>query len=175
MNTLRWLLLGACLVSVAVVASKGYWEARLTDGNSSWIISLNRGPIWRVPEMPAFADFQRAFGDTERFPAEEDPGTTVVRALNWEWTAADLLLYLWLVSAVAGSLYRLARGACRDFVLHLAMCVGIGMSIAAICCIALWVLVGGWGLPAPEVFGGTGLLVGLSVGVISCIRSPAST
>jgi CHASE2 domain-containing sensor protein len=78
--------------------------------------------------------------------------------------AVDLLFYLWLVSVIGGLLYLAVRGERRDLVLHLALSAGMGLTASAAACIALWLLFGGWGPPAPEFFGGLGLVVGIIVG-----------
>ncbi|HTU20910.1 MAG TPA: hypothetical protein VMG10_22855 [Gemmataceae bacterium] len=77
----------------------------------------------------------------------------------------DLLLYLWSVTAASGLLYLALRRERRDLILHLGLWAGIGLTAAATACIALWLMIGGWGPPAPEFFGGLGLVVGVIVGL----------
>jgi len=135
----------------------------------TWFIDLDRRPVWSPPDVPAYGQFQDVFKD---LPAEATPGLSITRALMWDWMLVDLLLYLWGVAAAFGILYLLARGRRRDPVLHGALCLGAAMMAAAAACFGLWLLVGGWGAPAPELFG----LVGVAAGTLLAILTykPAS-
>jgi hypothetical protein len=70
-------------------------------------------------------------------------------------------------------LYLAMRGERRDLTLHLALSAGIGLTAGAVACIGLWFLFGGWGPPAPEFFGGPGLVVGVVGGLASFKRDSA--
>jgi hypothetical protein len=173
MHGLRWVLLLACLGCVALVALNGRWEGRLTRGNHTWIVDLGRAPVWVPPSDPTYARFREDFKESEGFPAEGSPGLTVQRVLKLDWMAVDLLLYLWPVTVVGGLLYLAVRGERRDLILHLGLAAGIGLTAGAAACIGLWLLFGGWGPPAPEFFGGLGLVAGIVVGLVSFKRGRA--
>jgi hypothetical protein len=98
------------------------------------------------------------------------PDLTIKPILKVDWMAADLLLYLWPVTVVGGVLYLAIRGRRRDVILHLGMCAGLGLTVGAVACIGLWLLFGGWGPPAPELFGGLGLVAGIVGGLGSFKR-----
>jgi hypothetical protein len=167
--TLRTLFIAAVAVCATAVLERGRWEGRLRVGESTWLIDLDRRPIWVPPDVPAYRQFQEVFED---LPGEATPGLTITRALMRDWMLVDFLLYLWGVAAALGILYLLARGRRRDPVLHGALCLGAAMTAAAAACFGLWLLVGGWGAPAPELFG----LVGVAAGTLLAILTykPAS-
>ena len=168
MRALRRIFVLACLGCVGLVASNGRWEGRLTRVTHTWIVDLGRAPIWAPPPEPSYATFEKDFKASEGFPAEGTPGLTITRVLKTDWMAVDVLLYLWAVTLAAGLLYLATRRANRDLVLHLALSAGIGLSAAAVACGALWLSFGGWGPPAPALFGGLGLIAGIVGGFVSC-------
>ena len=107
------------------------------------------------------------FQESEGFPSEGTPGCTIQRRLKVDWMAADLLLYLWPLTVVGGLLYLAIRGERRDLILHLGLSAGIGLTAGVAVCIGLWMMLGGWGPPAPEFFGGLGLVAGVAGGLVS--------
>jgi len=166
MVALRWFFVAAFFGCIAVVAANARWEARLVRANHTWIVDLGRSPVWAPPSSDiTYARFKKDFSESNTFPTEDAPGTTIQRSLKIEWMAADFMLYLWPVSIVAGLLYLTLRGSQRDLILHVGMSVGIGLTTAVVVCVGIWILFGGWGPPAPEVFGGLGLLVGIIAGL----------
>jgi hypothetical protein len=172
MSVVRWLFLLACLSCFAIVACNGRWEARLTDAKYTTIVDLGRSPLWAPPPVPTHARFRDEVEDSEairkgRFPSESSSRGTIVLVLRLDWMAVDLLLYLWPVTVVAGLLYLAGRGKRRDLILHLGLSAGIGLTVAAVTCVGVWMLYGGWGPPDPESYGGYGLLLGILVGLIS--------
>lgn len=171
MHFLRWIFLVSCLGCVVIVAWNGRWEGRLTQGNCTWIVDLGRAPIWGAPLDPTYATFQAHFKESKDFPREGTSGFTIKRVLKLDWMAVDLLLYLWGVTVVGGLMYLAVRGIQRDLVLHLGLSAGIGLTGGASTCMGLWLMFGGWGPPAPEFFGGLGLVVGILVGLVSFIGS----
>jgi hypothetical protein len=165
MGVLRWIFVAACLSCIVVVAWNSRWEGSLTRTDHTIIVDLGRSPVWAPPAVPPYSRFSKDFKDSQGFPDEDDPGLSIRRELKSDWMAVDLLLYLWLVTVVGGLLYLGVRGDRRDVVLHCGLSVGIGLTIAASVCVGLWLLCGGWGAPAPEFFGGLGLVGGLLVGL----------
>jgi hypothetical protein len=120
-----------------------------------------------------YGTFRKDFTGSEGFPAEGTPGLTIKRVLKVDWMAVDLLLYLWPVTVVGSLLYLAARGRRRDLVLHLGLSAGIGLTAGAVACVGFWLLFGGWGPPAPEFFGGLGLVGGIVGGLVSFKRESA--
>src|SRR5262245_4182605 len=110
MRSLRWVVLLACLGSIALVTWNGRWEGRLTWGNHTWIADLGRAPVWAPPPAPPYGRFQEDFKESEGFPVEGSPGLTIRRVLKVDWMVVDLLLYLWPVTVVSGLLYLATRG-----------------------------------------------------------------
>ena len=173
MWALRWLFVLASLACVIDVAWSENWEGHLTSGDGTWILDLERAPIWPPPEPPSHEEFRKAFGDSEGFPAENAPDLWIRPVLNLEFTATDLLLRLWPVAVLAGLLYLILRRGNRDLILHCALSTGAGMTLGASVCLGLWFAYGGWGPPSPVFFGGTGWAVGLLAGIGSWMAGPA--
>lgn len=173
MYSLRWIFLVACFGCVVIDVWNGRWEGRLTLGNHTWIVDLGRAPVWAPPPVPPYARFWEDFKDSKEFPAEGTPNLTLHHVLKLNWMVFDLLLYLWLVTAVSGLLYLALRRERRDLILHLGLWVGIGLTAGATVCIGLWLMLGGWGPPAPDFFGGLGLVMGVIVGLWTFQRGRA--
>jgi hypothetical protein len=167
MYNLRWIFLVACLGCVAIVTLNGRWEGRLTLRNYTWIVDLDRAPVWAPPPDPPYAKFQKVFKESDDFPAGGTPGLTIHRVLKLDSLAVDLLLYLWPVTFFSGLLYLALRGERRDLILHCGLSAGIGLTAGAVVCIGLWLLLGGWGPPLPDCCGSLALFVGIFVGIRS--------
>jgi hypothetical protein len=165
MRIIRKVFLAAVLGCFIVSVSFAHWQCKLVQGNYTWIVNLERAPVWAPPELTTYAEFQEEFAGSEDFPAAEAPGLSVHRVLQLEWMALDLLLCLWLVTLIAGLLYLLERGGERDITLQCALSVGTMMTLSGLVCIGLWLLHGGWGPPVPVLFGGMGLAAGLLLGL----------
>ena len=102
MWALRWLFVVASLVCVVDAAWSENWEGHLTSRDSTWIMSLERAPIWPPPEPPSYEEFREEFGESEGFPDANAPDLSIDPVLNLEFTATDLLLRLWPVAVLAG-------------------------------------------------------------------------
>jgi hypothetical protein len=170
MNVFRWVFLVACLACIVNVSWNGRWEGRLKLAGHTWIVDLGRSPVWDPPTEPPYAKFQEVFTLSKGFPVDGTQGTTINRALMLDWMAFDLLLYLWLITLAGGLGYLFVRKKRRSLILHLGLSVGIGLTASAVVCIGLWLLLGGWGPPVPEFFGGLGLVLGFVVGLASFNR-----
>jgi hypothetical protein len=144
--------------SLRVVATRVEWEGRLRVANFTWITHLPLGPLWNPPEAPTYELFRDSFDD---LPPAGAPGLSIERILKWDWTLADLLLYLWVVNGLFGLLYLMLRRGRRDLVLHCGLGTALGLTGGAMACIGLWLVFGGWGPPCPEFFGLTGAIIGL--------------
>ena len=170
MATLRTLFIAAVVLCVGVVLILGQWEGRLRLGDHTWYIDLDRRPVWNPPDVPGYGQFRAVFAD---LPAEATPGLTITPGLKWEWMLVDCLMYLWAVTAGFGILYLVVRGRRRDPVLHGGLCVGGAMSAAAVGCFAFWLLLGGWGPPAPGLFGLLGVVAGILLAALTYRRAAA--
>lgn len=170
MHILRRVLVAVFVGAIGLVAWQGRWEGHLTRGNHTWIVDLGRAPIWSPPPTPTYAIFQSDVEGSKGFPAEETPGLVFKRILRIDWMVIDLLLFLWPATVVSGLVYLALRGERRDFLLHLGLCIGIGLSLGVVGCVGLWLLFGGWGPPAPELFGSLGLIGGIVGGPLSFER-----
>lgn len=175
MNALRWLFLLACVACVVIVAGNGRWEGQLVSSDqTTWIVDLERAPIWAPPSRPTYAMFLKDFTGVEGFPAEGTPELTIKRILKVDWMVVDLLLYLWPVTVLGGLLYFTTRGKQRDLILHIGLYTGICLTLSAVACLGLWLLFGGWGPPAPELCGGLGLVAGIAAGMDAFKRENAT-
>jgi hypothetical protein len=163
---LRLLLLAGCLGAIALSAATAPWEARLVRGNHSWIMDLGRHPAWQPPAAPDYTAFRQHFDRSEDFPPPD--GGWVIR-VSYDPVDVGLaaLAYSWPVAAVCGLLYLAVRGPRRDVVLHCALRVAAGLSIAVAACVGLWCVVGGWGPPAVGCFGVLGVVGGIVSGLMS--------
>jgi hypothetical protein len=163
MPLLRWSVLIACLACVAWVAARGRYEARLSQGNQTWIIDLERSPVWAPPPVPPYERFKNEFNDLP----PQGSGNTINRVLKLDWMAVDLFLDLWIVMLLGGICYWASRGTRRDWLLHCVAASGVGLTAGWACCAGMWLICGGWGPPIPELFAGVGLLIGAGVGLSS--------
>lgn len=168
MRVLKWAFVGIAIgVCFDRLAVNGQWEGRLRHSVfRTSIIDLPRSPIWSPPPLPDYADFP-ADSDDGGLPAESSTPLVIERRLRFTFMYIDTLLWLWPVTLLAGVGYRVLRDNQRDRVLHLALCIGIGLSSAAACSIVLWMMLGGWGPPAPVFLGTVGLVAGAIAAFLS--------
>ena len=155
MRMLSFMFLVSALVVCLVAFSRGRWEATLAAGSSTWIIDLPRTPAWSPPAIPTLDSFTNTFSD---IPPTSSP---VLRRFRLGWTFLDAALYFWAVSVAFGLAYLLFRRRHRNPILHTALCLGASFTGAAIVCVGLWIVFGGWGAPFPEFFAGLALVIGL--------------
>lgn len=165
MLALRWAYLLASFGCLMAVLTLGRWQGVLYAPQQRYLLELARTPVWAPPACPTYTDFHEVFGRSAAFPLASSPGLFIDRRLKADWMALDLLLYCWCVNSVAGAMYVGARAGKRDIVLHLAVWMAIGQTVAAALCTALWTVFGGWGPPLPLQFGIAGLLGGIILGV----------
>lgn len=171
MGWLRLLLLAGCLGAIATSAATAPWEARLVEGDSSWIMRLDRHPVWQPPAAPDYQAFRQHFERSREFPRPD--GRWVIRAsYDPIGVALAAVTYCWPVSLVCGLLYLAVRGPRRDEVLHCALGVAAGLSVAVAACVGLWCVVGGWGPPAIGCFGVLGVAGGVVGGLASFQQRP---
>jgi hypothetical protein len=91
----------------------------------------------------------------------------MTRVLAIERTSLLLLFYLWPTTWLAGLLYLAIRGPRRDRILHISLFAAIGLTCGAFICCGMWLLLGGWGPPAPVIFGFMGILSGVLAGMLT--------
>ena len=159
-----------CTLAGAALAAawRAQWEAAVSIDDRSWIIDLPRAPLWAGPAVPAYS----AFAEFPDLPPLRPAGATIQRSLRFDWMMQDFMLWLWGLCMGCGLLYLMLRDGRRDWILHEALAIGIGLTISAGACVGLWMVFGGWGPPAPLVFGITGLLAGLIVGAAKYESEP---
>lgn len=158
MAWLRTFLIVGVVGAGILTFGRADWEGRLRRANYTWIIRLERAPVWNAPPAPTYSRFQATFDD---LPPSPSSGMTIYTACKWDWTFVRFCLYLWIVAGIMGIAYTIFRSRKRDWLLHGALCVGIGLTAGAGTSFALWLIFGGWGPPCPEVFAMLGLLTGI--------------
>ena len=156
MKILRAPFLFATALAGLMTVSRAHWEGTLSDGGT-WIIDLREAPIWSPPPLPTFEKFRSSF-DTLPTTAASAPIRRIFRA---DRTFVDFALYLWADTALFGMIYLCVRRSSRDSILHTALCLGAMLTASAVICLLFWLVIGGWGPPLPEFFGGLAILLGL--------------
>jgi hypothetical protein len=167
MIVLRLLFLAGLGLCVYETFSHAYWEAslRIPGRDVTYLVDIPRAPAWNPPPPPSYARFRRDFND---LPQAEPSGAKIARYHKLEWTLIDGSLYLWGVAVVTAIGYGFARVVGRrDVVLHVVARVAIALTIAALACLALWIIGGGWGPPMPLFFAIVGLSGGIVWGMLS--------
>jgi|GEM_PF-2251531 len=158
-----------CALALAVVALlapagwlslHGRWESAYTvrtpHGMRSYLLDIPNHALWNTPAYPTVAAFSAAFPDTETpFPVNG----TVTGYHKWDWWLIDLLT-VWLVSfafiVLVGLSFSFKTPAWGAL-----MRVGGGLYLGAGVCVVLWIIMGGWGPPAPLICGVAGIIAGI--------------
>jgi len=116
-------------------------------------MDIESSPLWSRPSNPTFDDFEAHFSEIEL------PDGGVISVYNrWGWWIIDLTMVLlvgFLIFTPASFL-----SATRNKPLGVFARIGAGLIISALSCLLLWLIVGGWGPPAPLVFAVIGLFGG---------------
>jgi hypothetical protein len=171
-------------------------DLRIPQRDATCIMDLPRAPAWSPPPLPAYAAFYAVFrGTSDALPKEQPMGVSMTRVAKLDFTLLDGSLYLWALIAATAVLYRIiiwlelvsiledgeagTNGrlagtgdlkllrARRDPVLHVVENVALGMTIAAISCVLLWTIGGGWGPPQPLLFASFGIAGGIAWGLLT--------
>jgi len=121
--------------------------------------------------VPTYTTFAERFQNGERFPDQHSPGISIRRTLKLDLMIVESLFGIWAVTALVGLLYRRLRREQSDLTLHLALSIGMGLTVAAIVSIGLWILLGGWGPPALAFLGSVGLIAATVIGFASFKRA----
>jgi hypothetical protein len=166
MAAIRVLFLATVGLSLLALLLQARWEARLRSEEQTWMIDLGQHPVWKPPDAPGYHQFRQHF---ESLTIKPDAGTTIGRVFKLDWMLLDFLLCLWGVAAAFGAVYVFVRGRRRDLILHTALCLSAGVTASAAACLGLWLALGGWGPPAPEVFGLSGVALG---GLLTIVTYP---
>jgi hypothetical protein len=170
MTPLRLLFFAAFSLCFYWTFAHADWEAslRIPGRGVTSLVALPQAPVWNPPPPPSYNRFLKDFND---LPKQQPSGARIVRYQKVEWTLETGSLYLWGVTVATAILYRLARlvGGRRDVVLHIVARVAIALSVAAVACIVLWLIAGGWGPPMPLFFAFVGLAGGIVWGCWAAI------
>ena len=139
--------------TVSWKAFDGRWESRYSTQEGSYLMDLDSQPLWDRPSSPSFADF------TEHFSSTSLPGSGEISVYHkWDWWLLDVFVIWLIVSLVVTPISFLASR--RDPVLGVFARVGAGLITSALACFLFWLVVGGWGPPAPLFFAVIGLAAG---------------
>ncbi|MEM7147162.1 MAG: hypothetical protein AAF591_18745 [Verrucomicrobiota bacterium] len=150
------------------MAFHGRWGSAYTlqeeQGSHSYLMDLSSRPLWDRPSAPTFADF------TQHFSSSSLPDTGEITVYHkWDWWLIDVFM-IWLIgSLVIAPISFLAFR--RDRALGVFARVGAGLIASALACFLLWLAVGGWGPPAPLLFGIIGLVAG-GIWAASYVKKP---
>jgi len=166
MAGLRLIFLLGLAACAFLTFATGYWEADLTipQREGTCIIDLPRSPAWNPPPLPTYGDFSRVFAP--ELPKEQPRGIIITRVFKLEWTLIDGSLYLWGLTIVTAIPYYAVRRGRRDRLLTIVEKIALGMSAAAITCIILWLIGGGWGPPLPLPLAFLGVVGGIVWGLL---------
>jgi len=127
-------------------------------------MDLGQHPVWQPPPVPVYVAFRQHFVRSDDFPPP-----------NGEWSirssydpvevSLSAVAYCWPVAFICGILYLAVRGQQRDVVLHCALHVAAGLSVAVAACVLTWCVIGGWGPSAVGCFGVMGVVGGIATGL----------
>jgi hypothetical protein len=164
MSALRWLLVVACLVSVVRLACCVRWEARLETSGSTLVLDLPSAPLWNPPAAPSSQrEFLFKWGHGMAVEAVDSTSQiTLSPALGR--TLVDALYVIWPGTCIVGLLYVLVRGGRRDVMLHMALCIGGGLTLAVAVGLSLWLVYGPGDSMSDEWLGVLGLICGATMG-----------
>ena len=161
MRYLRLLFVTLLAASMLLVIARGSWEGHLVRGNHTSIINLPSRPIWSPPAVPSYGIFRHTFTD---LPSEPAYSPTIVRVFRYDTAMFEFVLFATASAAFCGLLYLLTRRGGRDALLHYSLFIPLGCAAAAAACVALWLLIGGWGPPLPLLFAFLGIGFGIYLG-----------
>jgi hypothetical protein len=153
-------LIGLFLVGTIVWAVyNGQWQSayvvQRVTGEHQYLIDLDSTPLWSPPPAPSFADYSEHFtNDGDPLPSQ---GKIRVYHMWDSWILGIIMIWLMGFLAITPIAFLFFR---RDLALGALARVGAGLIGASLACFVLWLLVGGWGPPAPLLFGILGLIVG---------------
>ncbi|WP_372725249.1 hypothetical protein [Novipirellula sp.] len=170
-SVVRGIFIIASIGLLAVMSIRGQWEAQLRTFDAGTFISqLPNAPIWQSPPVPEYGHFTDMF---DSLPSVQPDSSAIVVLFRWDWVAIELLLGQWLVTSSVGVLYVMTRGTNVDIFLHFVLYVAIGLTVGACACVGLWLVLGGWGPPAPLFFAICGLILGIVMGLCWLPKSPS--
>jgi hypothetical protein len=129
-------------------------------------MDIGRHPFWHMPDEPDYRAFREHFAESKDFPSV--PENCDIR-VTYEPAAVGMLAlaYCWPIAILFGLLYRAIRGSKRDMILHCALHLALGLLAGVGLCIVVWLVLGGWGPPALELFVALGVIGGIASGVVS--------
>lgn len=165
------LLTLGCLAGAFYFATQARWAAKLQHHSSDFTIRLPRAPLWDPPPLSTYADFHKTVSASPSPPRSFPPETecTTVYVLEREMMLLDVLLWLWVTTAVVSLFY---PGDRRDRVIRTAAFSFLGITGGVGASVVLWMIYGGWGPPMPHCFGYFGLAAALTYALATMARVP---
>lgn len=163
--------IAAVILLGARTLNNGEWRGMLIHENHTWIIDLPTQPVWNPPELPKYSDFWQ-FDDV---PAQQLAGSRIAIEMGWEYLAGRFLIELWYLLVFFSVVTLFAPQTHRNLGISLIRALTVSLSVAAVACIGLWLLLGGWGPPFPLSFGLLGILTGLVLGALNGWQPTRST
>lgn len=168
MNWGRTLLLLAVIAGLILAAAEVPWQATRHGPARTQTLSLPDGPLWSPPATPRHDAFDEVFGGETAHGASR-----ITLGIEWRNLVFRFLIFLWLPLGFAWVVH-LGTSHGPDACMRAAGFAFVGMNIAGLLTIGIWVVLGGWGPPMPDVFGTAGLVLGAAVGVATR-RRPGRT
>jgi hypothetical protein len=166
MVVLRVIILLVLLSVLMWTLARSDWWGKFSDGNRTRIIHLPKAPAWAPPDLPTYDEFRRTFPD---LPAEQRPHTTITCTFQLEWVANAFFLRLWgascLICLICYAI--LDPKQRRDLVVRCVLGLAVGLTVGAAICFVAWATFGGWGPPAPWLFGSCCSFCGLLLALLS--------
>ncbi len=166
-------IIPACVWTCTVIVNvfkQGDWIGQYQIGRRTWTIHLPESPVWDAPPVPEYDDFRSVFdGHSDR----QQPGCVIVRELRWRPMLLSFLFHFWVIAIVTFTLYWRGgwRRGIRDPILILSSSIALGLSLAGIACVVLWIVFGGWGPPIPLGLAFCGIAAGTVAGFAVIYRS----
>ena len=154
-----WIIVVAVLISpFAYSAFRSDWKGVLKSKNHYYLMDLEPSPIWDPPASPSYVAFKSKY---QELPNDTD--SIIYVDQDWGSTFLNGAFGLWAVSAILGIVHVLVRRKHRESALVLASWLFVSTSVAALMCLQLYLLLGGWGAPFPAAFALAGIVGGISL------------
>lgn len=144
MPALRAAFLGMLVLLLAICAVRAPWLAVGRASQGTYLMDLAAAPLWSPPPSPSRDHFVATFAS---LAATAETTLVIDVRVRWGCLLVTTASTFAVPSLLCGLWYWAARERRLDAVLHAALGSGIGTLAAAVLCIALWAVLGGWGPP----------------------------